>query len=93
MLRMTKKIIAGINQKSLNIKISNDLDSSLKALRKRSREMGVRFNVSALVEEFLKKAVETASDELLELSLKQKKEEQLDLYSEDDSFDDFCKKG
>jgi hypothetical protein len=90
---MTKKIIAGINQKSLNIKISNDLDSSLKALRKRSREMGVRFNVSALVEEFLKKAVETASDELLELSLKQKKEEQLDLYSEDDSFDDFCKKG
>jgi hypothetical protein len=90
---MTKKIIAGINQKSLNIKISNDLDSSLKALRKRSREMGVRFNVSALVEEFLTKAVETASDELLDLSLKQKKEEQLDLYSDDDNFDDFCKKG
>lgn len=59
----------GSNQVSLNIKISSSLNSDLKALRKRAREQGVKFNVSALVESYLKEVVERASDELLELSM------------------------
>lgn len=74
---MEKSILenGGSNQVSLNIKISSALNSDLKALRKRAREQGVKFNVSALVEAYLIKVVETASDELLELRMNAKRKQ------------------
>ncbi len=74
---MEKSILekGGSNQVSLNIKISSALNSDLKALRKRAREQGVKFNVSALVEAYLIKVVETASDELLELNMDAKRKQ------------------
>lgn len=85
---MTKSILenGGSNQVSLNIKISPALNSDLKAMRKRAREHGVKFNVSALVEAYLTKVVETASDELLELGMNAKRKQFDD--SQIDAFDD-----
>lgn len=82
---MSKVIIGKDDPVSLNIKISTGLNNDLKALRKRAREQGGKFNVSALVEAYLTKVVETASDELLEMSMdaKRKKlaDDQLDIFS------------
>ena len=43
------------NKKSLNIKISAEMDFRLKRARKTAREQGMKFNVSAEVERFLEK--------------------------------------
>ena len=54
-------------KKSLNIKISPELDAKLKELRKEVRDYGKRFNVSQVVEEFLHKEVKRVESELSEL--------------------------
>jgi len=74
---MGKSVLStgGSNQVSLNIKISPRLNSELKALRKQAREQGLKFNVSAIVEAYLTKVVETAADELLDHNLKQKQKQ------------------
>lgn len=74
---MTKSILGngGSNQVSLNIKISPALNSDLKALRKQARKNFVKFNVSALVEAYLKEVVENAADELLELEMNAKRKQ------------------
>ncbi|WP_241904919.1 hypothetical protein [Vibrio cyclitrophicus] len=43
------------SKKSLNIKISADMDFRLKRARKAARGQGMKFNVSAEVENFLEK--------------------------------------
>lgn len=53
-------------KQSLNIKITPDLDARLKAARREARNQGFMFNVSHLVEEFLKKEVEKVEKELRE---------------------------
>ena len=54
-------------KKSLNIKISPELDARLKKARADARDQGKRFNVSVVVEEFLEKEVKKVENELAQL--------------------------
>lgn len=51
-------------KKSLNIKISPELDARLKKARKDARDQGKRFNVSQVVEDFLEKELKKVEAEL-----------------------------
>lgn len=55
---------------SLNIKIEPDLDSKLKELRVRARNLGLIYNVSGEVVSFLEGSVERVENELSEVVVK-----------------------
>lgn len=66
--KMAKSKLETLPQKkSLNIKISPELDARLKKAREDARDLGKRFNVSQVVEDFLLKEVKRVESELSEL--------------------------
>ena len=79
----------GSDRVSLNIKISAKLNQELKNVRKDARELGRKFNVSALVEEFLTKEAMAVADELSTLrakyraDLEKSDEQQIDAFPDE----------
>ncbi len=68
--KMAKSKLEKVEEKkSLNIKISPELDARLKKARKDARDQGKRFNVSKVVEEALEKELKRVEAELAQTDM------------------------